>query len=129
MRFASLPLAAVVLAGCGVPAVTFVDADASNDAGATTGSDAGPDGDVAADAGADARQTEAGSDGSEGGAGDYCVGPDGGVPPPGLACCPGGQGEACAGACMLKACRACEPCTWPNVCCTTGANGVCKPSC
>ncbi len=122
MRVGSLVLAASLVAGCEVPSVTYYEADASD------ASIVRPDASV--------RDTGAAADdaSSEGDTPQYCVGPDGGVPPPnGLACCPGGHGEACAGQCQSKACQACEqsgPCTWPNgVCCTTGANGVCRPYC
>jgi hypothetical protein len=139
MRFAALLLSVLLTSGCAVPEVSFYGADATDNADASNvtdgerpGSDARPD---VGDAGvADVQSyalTDGRSDAPEGG-GDagYCVGPDGGVRPPnGLACCPGGQGEACAGECKTKACTACLPCMWPMVCCTNGNNGVCKPYC
>jgi len=120
MRFASLLLLGCLAAGCSVPEVTFAD----DGGGGGSMRDAFED-----------RPTEAGADApaeTEASAGDagYCVGPDGGTPPPnGLACCPGGMGEACAGSCLPKACMACGNCVWPSVCCTNGANGTCKPYC
>ncbi|HTQ45477.1 MAG TPA: hypothetical protein VMI75_22115 [Polyangiaceae bacterium] len=133
MRFASLLLLGTLAAGCSVPEVTFTDDggagathDASEDRPAEAGTDAPADTEASAGDGN-------GGDGNGGDAGSeagYCVGPDGGTPPPnGLACCPGGMGEACAGSCLPKACMACGNCIWPSVCCTNGANGVCKPYC
>jgi hypothetical protein len=124
MRFLALLIAAPVIAACDVPDVNFYDA-AANDAVASL--DAGPDVDGATDARDD---TDAASDGPAGdGFTGYCMDPDGGVPPPTLGCCPGGNGEVCWGGCMVKACQACGACVWPNVCCTNGVNGVCKSSC
>jgi hypothetical protein len=155
VRLVFFLLGAPLVAGCGVPAVTFYSADASEDRTASSGFDARPGADTANEADAaseaDATETDAKGDSDAAGqddastaadaprdasAGDsapaYCVGPDGGVPPPhGLSCCPGGQGKACAGECLPAACAACGPCQWPSgVCCTnTGAIGVCKPYC
>jgi hypothetical protein len=113
MRCVSLVLAAVLVAGCGVPEVTFYDAAAPEDAARP---DAADGGDARGDAPEDGNATV------------YCVGPDGGVSPPSLGCCPGLQGVACVGHCMPLACQACQPsCTYPGyVCCTTGSNGICK---
>lgn len=129
----ALAVAMVLAAGCSVPAVQFVGADAS----------LGPDGPLEADAsvdGADAEGTETeppdGSGGeastSEGGAdagGDvqYCYG---NPPPQGGKCCDGGG--VCFGTCNAKSCGACAapgPCNAPNVCCTSGATGTCQPTC
>jgi hypothetical protein len=123
MRLAWLLLLGCMATGCGVPEVTFVD-----DAGLGATHDAFEDraAEAAAEASADATGDAESSTGDAG----YCIGADGGTPPPnGLACCPGGMGKACAGECMAKACMACGNCPWPSVCCTNGANGTCKPYC
>lgn len=119
MRFAVLALLGCLATGCSVPEVTFVD-----DGDAELGSDAGRDAPVAEASAPDAPAADAAD-----GAASYCIGPDASPPPNGLACCPGGTGEACAGQCTAKACTACGTCTWPSVCCTNGGNGTCKPFC
>jgi hypothetical protein len=115
-----------------VPDVTFIT-DGGNAHEAATTSEPEMDAPASADVAVDSTSDGAGdatSDGARDAGPAYCIGPDGGAPPPnGLACCPGGMGEACAGECMPKACLACGNCTWPSVCCTNGANGTCKPYC
>ena len=129
VRFASLLLLGLgsFVTGCSVPDVTFATDGAVHDVVAPL--EAGLDAPASTDSDADAAADSA-SDVPGEAEPAYCVGPDGGTPPPnGLACCPGGMGEACAGECMAKACKACGNCIWPSVCCTNGANGTCKPYC
>jgi hypothetical protein len=131
MRFLALLLAAPLIAACGVPEVSFYDAAPAPNDGIAPGPDGAGDAQGNTDGDTDApSDADAASDGPAGdGFTDYCKGPDGGVPPLTLGCCPGGTGEVCSGGCKASACQACGACAWPNICCTTGANGACKPSC
>ena len=131
-RLAPLPWTLACLAclavGCAVPEIELDPDDATTDA--TTAPDGGnADVFVPADAAADVTNApDAPADVApiyDGHA--YCT-PDAPSAPMGLSCC-GDSGVVCSGGCSTKACAACAGCELPNICCSQGAKGTCKPQC
>ncbi|HEY6463850.1 MAG TPA: hypothetical protein VIY73_26955 [Polyangiaceae bacterium] len=124
---------ALILGGCSVPPVQFYGSDAAIEAGGVDVEqpDVSTQGDAPQDAVGEAipeTGTDAGIDAPPAPDGGYCYG---NAPPAGGKCCPDGGG-VCFGSCSAKSCGACMTggaCAAPNVCCTTGANGTCEPSC
>lgn len=121
--------------GCGVPDVNFgpTDAAATPDAreAATidTGTDQESEADALEDGGSDGPGDAADAMDAPQEATDYCTGGMSPPPPAPYKCCGGNTGVVCSGSCNMPSCNQCTatgPCTWPNVCCTTGNSGVCK---
>jgi len=135
MRFAGLLLPAFFATACVVPDVTFTTdgggpPDAASDAAVDTSADAGNDAASMADHDNDGAAADA-SDIGSGDAGDagtdgpvYCRG-DAGPPRGDYTCC--SSGAVCSGTCNGPACNHCGTCSWPNVCCSSGSSGDCKP--
>jgi len=143
MRLARLLLPAFFATACAVPDVTFATdgggpSEAASDAARDTSTDAGNDAASIADHDGDAAAADASDtgsvDASDGAAGDardggndgpaYCTG-DAGPPSGDYTCCP--SGAVCSGTCNGPSCNHCGTCSWPNVCCTSGSSGDCKP--
>lgn len=119
MRFACLLPALLLTTGC-APDVTFVIDGGSRDATRDSphpldAADDGASGDAEADA------SDAGDAAPD--ASDYCKG-DAGAPNTAYKCC-GSSGTVCAGPCTPNDCLSCQPCPWPQVCCTGGGQAKC----
>jgi hypothetical protein len=97
------------------------DASDSGSADATDGAadDAGDGRAADANEGDAADADDGGTDGPV-----YCRG-DAGPPSGDYTCC--SSGAVCSGSCNGPACNHCGTCNWPNVCCTSGSSGDCKP--
>jgi hypothetical protein len=112
------------MVGCSVPRVEYYDASVGPDDARVGPSDASDEHDADVSTTTDAPTSDAPTSDAP----VYC-GP-GLVPPPDGGCC--SMSLVYYGGYNSKACQACvnAMCSWPNVCCLSGHNGICQmPPC